>query len=121
MSSVFNDSEGLYRKTVCRCLVHRPHYSARLMLFGSRGPSEFFLRYATEMPGTGHGNVYLRVREKQGTSFTNSDIIWVLFHYYFEDTTSCAVLKIANFNPQQEARFMLWKKLIPRESGGDGV
>ena len=24
--------------------------------------------------GTGHGNVYLRVREKQGTSFTNSDI-----------------------------------------------
>ena len=42
MSSVFSDSEGLYRKTVCRCLVHRPHYSARLMRFGSRGPSEFF-------------------------------------------------------------------------------
>ena len=46
VSSVFNDSEGLYRTTVCRCLVHRPHYSARLMGFGSRGPSEF----ATEMP-----------------------------------------------------------------------
>ena len=42
VSSVFNDSEGLYRKTVCRCLVHRPHYSARLMRFGSRGPSECF-------------------------------------------------------------------------------
>ena len=42
MSSVFNDSEGLYRTTVCRCLVRRPHYSARLMRFGSRGPSEFF-------------------------------------------------------------------------------
>ena len=42
VSSVFNDSEGLYRKTVCRCLVHRPHYSARLMRFGSRGPNEFF-------------------------------------------------------------------------------
>ena len=26
VSSVFNDSEGLYRTTVCRCLVHRPHY-----------------------------------------------------------------------------------------------
>ena len=42
VSSVFNDSEGPYRKTVCRCLVRRPHYSARLMRFGSRGPSEFF-------------------------------------------------------------------------------
>ena len=42
VSSVFNDSEGLYGTTVCRCLVRRPHYSARLMHFGSRGPSEFF-------------------------------------------------------------------------------
>ena len=42
MSSVFNDSEGLYEKTVCRCLVHRPHYLARLMRLGSRGPREFF-------------------------------------------------------------------------------
>ena len=50
VSSVFNDSVGLYRTTVCRCLVRRPHYSTRLMRFGSRGPSEFFLRYATEMP-----------------------------------------------------------------------
>ena len=49
LSSVFNDSEGLYRTTAYRCLVHRPHYSARLIPFGSRGPSEFFLRYATEM------------------------------------------------------------------------
>ena len=38
VSSVFNDSEGLYRTTVCRCLVRRPHYSALM----SRGPSEFF-------------------------------------------------------------------------------
>ena len=40
VSSVFNDSEGLYGTTVCRCFVRRPHYSA-LMRFGSRGPSEF--------------------------------------------------------------------------------
>ena len=46
VSGIFNDSEGLYGTTVCRCLVRRPHYSARLMRFGSRGPSEF----ATEMP-----------------------------------------------------------------------
>ena len=41
VSSAFNDSERLYGTTVCRCLVRRPHYSARLMRFGSRGPSEF--------------------------------------------------------------------------------
>ena len=46
VSSVFNDSEGLYGTTVCCCLVRRPHYFARLMRFGSRGPSEF----VTEMP-----------------------------------------------------------------------
>ena len=46
VSSVFNDSEGLYGTTVCLCLVRRPHYSAPLMRFGSRGPSDF----ATEMP-----------------------------------------------------------------------
>ena len=45
-TSVFNDSEGLYRTTVCRWLVRRPHHSARLMRFGSSGPREF----ATEMP-----------------------------------------------------------------------
>ena len=39
VSSIFNDSEGLYGTTVYRCLVHRPHYFARLMRFGSRGPS----------------------------------------------------------------------------------
>ena len=44
VSSVFNDSEGLYRKTVYRCVVHRPHSSARLMSFGSRGPSECFFQ-----------------------------------------------------------------------------
>ena len=31
------------------------------------------------------------------------------------------LLKIANFNPRQEARFAIWKKLVPRESGGNGV
>ena len=46
VSSVFNDSEGLYGATVSRCLVRRHHYFARLMRFGSPGLSEF----ATEMP-----------------------------------------------------------------------
>ena len=30
------------KERLSRCLVRRPHYSARLMRFGSRGPSEFF-------------------------------------------------------------------------------
>ena len=40
VSGVFNDSEGLYGTTFCRCLVRRPHYSARLLRFGSRGLGE---------------------------------------------------------------------------------
>ena len=44
-SSIFNDSEGLHGTTVCRCLVRRPHYSARLM----RGPSEFATNALTEI------------------------------------------------------------------------
>ena len=39
VSSVFDDSEGLYRTTVC--LVRKPH-SARQMLFGSRVRAIFF-------------------------------------------------------------------------------
>ena len=38
VSSVFSSSEGLYGTTGCRCLFRRPHYSARLICFGSRGP-----------------------------------------------------------------------------------
>ena len=80
MSSVFNDSEGMYRKTVFRCLVHRPHYSARLMRLGSRGPREFFFSdtppkclhrdcVGRRRTGTRYGNVYLSVRENQGIPF----------------------------------------------------
>ena len=65
----------------------------------------------------------LSVREKQG--------IVVYQQRVFQTVTSLGVvspvfrghdlLKIANFNPQQEARFSVWKKLVPRESGGNGV
>ena len=94
-----SSSEGLYRTTVCRCLVHRPHYPSRLMRFESRGPSEFFFQIChrrnaltkidrdcvgRRRTGTRLGNVYRSVREKQGivtgsyclsaTCFTNSDL-----------------------------------------------
>ena len=124
MSSIFNDSEGLHGTTVSRCLVRRPHYSARLMRFRSRGPSEF----ATEMPdrncvgrrrtGTRHGNVYRSVGEKQGNvvyrqrvlqTGTSLRVVSLVFRGH-------DLLKIANINPQQEATLSLWKKISsPRE------
>ena len=75
--SVFNDTERTVQNDCLPWLVRRPHYSARLMHSGSRGPSEFFLsgmppkcldrdcvgRRRTE---TRHGNVYRTVKEKQG-------------------------------------------------------
>ena len=85
VSSVFNDSEGLYGTTVCRCLVRRPNYSARLMRFGSSGPSEF-ATLRRRRTGTMH-NVYRSVREKQGNFVyrqrvlqTVTLIFCVLFH-----------------------------------------
>ena len=65
------------------------------------------------------GNVYLSVREKQGIVVYQQRVLQTV-------TTLGAVslvfrghdlLKIAHFNPQQEATFSLWKKLFPRESG----
>ena len=124
-SSVFNYSEGLYRTTICRWLVHRPHYSAR----GSRAPSEFFtqirhrntsteIAWEDAVQGVG-GNVYRSVIEKQGIvagivvyrqrvlqTVTSLGVVSLAFRRY-------DLLKIANFNPQQEARFSLWKKLFP--------
>ena len=40
VSSVLDDSEGMYGTTVSRCLDRRPHYLARLMRFGSCGRSQ---------------------------------------------------------------------------------
>ena len=63
--------------------------------------------------GTRHGNVYLSVREKQG--------IVVYRQRVLQKVTSLGVvslvfrghdfLKIANFNPQQEARFFAMEKI----------
>ena len=73
--------------------------------------------------GTRHGNVYRSVREKQG--------IVVYQQRVLQTVTSLRVVslvfrgqdpqKITNINPQQEARFSLWKNLILQESGGNGA
>ena len=51
--------------------------------------------------------------------------------YFLQTVTSLRVvllvfrgydlLKIANINPQQAATLSLWKKLVPRKSGGNGA
>ena len=73
--------------------------------------------------GTRHGNVYRSIREKQGIvvyrqrvlqTVTSLGVVSLVFRGH-------DLLKIANFNPQQEARFSLWKNLVPRKSGGNGV
>ena len=69
--------------------------------------------------GTRHGNVYRSVREKQGNvvyrqrvlkTVTSLRVVSLVFREH-------DLLKIANINPQQEARFLLCKRLIssPRE------
>ena len=131
VSSVFNDSEGLYGTTVCRCLVRRPHYSARLMHFGSSGPSEFSSQ-------TRHRNALTEKAWEDATSTVASEKNRELLHgivvyrqCVLQTVTSLRVvsivfrghdlLKIANINPHQEARFSLSKKLVPRENGGKGA
>ena len=73
--------------------------------------------------GTRHGNVYRGVTEKQRDvvygqrvlqTVTSLRVVSLMFRGHDP-------LKIANIDPQQEATLSLWKKLVPRESGGNGA
>ena len=108
VSCVFNDSEGVYGRTVCRCFVRRQHYSARLMRFWLRGlatsPPKCLDRdcMRRRRTGTRQGNVYRSVREKQENVVSGQCVL--------QTVTSLRVvsqvfrvqdlLKIANINPQ---------------------
>ena len=75
--------------------------------------------------GTKHGNVYRRDREKQGIvvyqqrvlqTVTSLGVVSLVFRRH-DGTTArrqygTTALKIANFIPQQEARFSRWKKFL---------
>ena len=72
---------------------------------------------------TRQGNVYRSVREKQGIvvyrqrvlqTVASPRVVSLVFRGH-------DLLKISNINPQQEARFSLWKKLVHRERGGNGA
>ena len=99
------------------------------MRFGSCGHSQF----ATEMPdqdcmgrrrtGTRHGSVYRNVTEIQGNvvyqqrvlqTVTSLRVVSLVFRGH-------DLLKIANIDPQQEVTLSQWKKLVPRESDGNGA
>ena len=101
------------------------------MRFGSRVRASFFsqIRHRNTLTeiareDTRHGNVYRSFREKQLG-------IVVYRQRVLQTVASLRVvslvlrghdpLKISNINPQQEARFSLWKKLVHRESGGNGA
>ena len=109
------------------------------MRFGSRGPSEFISQIR-------HRNAFTEITwedAEQGLGMPMSTLaaekirellrgIVAYRHRVLQTVTSLAVvslvfrghddlLKIAKFYPQQEARFSVWKKLVPLESGGNGV
>ena len=72
--------------------------------------------------GTRH-NVYRSVREKQGNvvyrqrvlqTVTSLRVVSLMFRGH-------DLQKIANINSQQEVTLSLWKKLVSRESAGNGA
>ena len=128
VSSVFNDSEGLYRTTVC--LVRKPHYSAQQMRFGSRVRAIFFSQIR-------HRNALTEIAWEDGdvqglgmamstvTSEKNRELLFT-GNVFYKQWHLCLfrehdLLKISNINPGKEARFSLWKKLVHRESGRNGA
>ena len=77
--------------------------------------------------GTRHGNVYLSVREKQEIVVYQYRVLQTVLSLHvvslvFRGHDLEIIIIIANINPQQEARFSLWKKLLSlQKSGGNGV
>ena len=71
--------------------------------------------------GTRHGNVYRSVREKQGNVVYRQSVLQQSLRVVSLVFRGHDLLKIANMNSQQEATLSLWKKIVPRESGGSGA
>ena len=73
--------------------------------------------------GTRHGNVYRSVSEKQENVVSRKCVLQTVtsLRVVSQVFRMHDLLKIANINPQQEATLSLWKKLVPRESAGNGA
>ena len=102
VSSAFSDSEGLYRTTVCRCLVRRPNYFARLMRFGSRGPSEFFSQIR-------HRNALTEIAwEDAVASEKNRELLHGIVVYrrrVLQTVTSLRVASISRARPPENLKY----------------
>ena len=73
--------------------------------------------------GTRHDNVYRSVKEKQGNVVYRQRVLQTVASLRVVSLVFRGhdLLKIANIDPQQEATLSLWKKLAPRENGGNGA
>ena len=103
------------------------------MRFGSRCPSEFFsqqIRHRNALPETAWEDAVQGIGMAMSTVAPEKKQGIVDYRQSVLLTSLCVVslvfrghdlLKITNINPQQEARFSLWKNLILRESGGNGA
>ena len=112
-------SEGLYRTIVCRCLIPRglcvSGHGARVSFFSQQ------IRHRNALPkiawedavqGIGMATSTVASEKKQKIAVYRQSVL--------QTVTSLRVvslvfrghdlLKITNINPQQEARFLLWKK-----------
>ena len=108
------------------------------MRFGSRGPSEFspqirhrnaLTEKAWEDAVQGLGMAISTVASEKNRELLQGIVVY--WQCVLQTVTSLRVvslvfrghdlLKIANINPHQEARFSLSKKLVPRENGGKGA
>ena len=128
MSSVFNDSEGLYGTSAVALsiglIISRGYCVSGHVVRASSPPKCLDRDVAgSHNTGTRDGNVYRSVREKQGNvvhrqsvlqTVTSLRVVSLVFRGH-------DLLKIANMNSQQEATLSLWKKIVPRESGGSGA
>ena len=114
VSSVFNDSEGLYGTNVCRYLVRRPHSISRGKCVSGHvvrasSPLKCLDRdcVGRRRTGTRRSKVYRGVREKQGNvvyrdrvlqTVTSLRVVSLVFRGH-------VLLKIANINPRNKPHF----------------
>ena len=83
VSSVYNDSEGLYGTTVCLCLVRRPRYSARLGFSGhvvrASSPPKCFDRDCVGIEGAVQG---LGMAMSTIASEKNRELLFIGYIFY---------------------------------------
>ena len=90
------------KERLSRCLVRRLHYSARLMRFGSRGPSEFFSQIR-------HRNALTEIAwEDAVASEKNRELLHGIVVYrrrVLQTVTSLRVASISRARPPENLKY----------------